>query len=123
LFYVLGYKKAKGDPMAKREAILETGWNLDSSYARLPESFFTILNPTAVRSPKLIILNYPLATSLGLNVQALQSNDGVAVLAGNRIPEGALPSCSSVRGASIRAFYLLRGRPGFTAWRADYSSW
>ena len=77
--------------MTKGKEIIETGWNLDNSFARLPKSFFTILNPTPVRSPKLIILNYPLATSLGLNVQALQSKDGVEELAGNRIPEGALP--------------------------------
>jgi len=67
--------------MTKSKAIIETGWNLDSSYARLPKLFFTILNPIAVRSPELIILNYPLATSLGLNVAALQSKDGVVVLA------------------------------------------
>lgn len=76
--------------MTEEKAIKEIGWNLDSSYARLPKTFFTSLNPVAVRSPKLIIFNDPLATSLGLNVQALQSEDGVAVLAGNRIPEGAL---------------------------------
>ncbi|MWV46275.1 YdiU family protein [Paenibacillus sp. HJL G12] len=67
----------------------ETGWNFDNSYARLPESFFSRIQPTSVRSPKLIILNQPLAASLGLSVQGLQSEDGVAVLAGNKEPEGA----------------------------------
>lgn len=62
------------------------------------EIIFTSHNPTSVRSPKLIILNYPLATSLGLNVQALQSEDGVAVFAGNRIPEGALPIAQAYGG-------------------------
>lgn len=66
--------------MTKDKAILETGWNLDSSYARLPKSLFTNLDPIPVNSPELIILNDSLVTSLGLNVQALQSNDGVAVL-------------------------------------------
>lgn len=93
--------------MTKRNAIIETGWNLDNSYARLPKSFFTTLNPTPVRSPKLIILNYPLATSLGLNVQALQSNDGVAVLAGNRIPEGALPLAQAYAGHQFGHFNIL----------------
>ena len=93
--------------MTERKAIKETGWNLDNSYARLPESLFTRLNPTPVRSPKLIILNYPLATSLGLNVQALQSNDGVAVLAGNRIPEGALPLAQAYAGHQFGHFTML----------------
>ena len=86
---------------------IETGWNLDSSYARLPKSFFTRINPTPVRSPKLVSLNDPLATSLGLNVQELQSIDGVAVLAGNQIPEGALPLAQAYAGHQFGHFALL----------------
>ena len=93
--------------MTERKAIIETGWNLDSSYARLPKSLFTSLNPTAVRSPKLIILNEPLATSLGLNVQALQSKEGVAVLAGNQIPEGSLPLAQAYAGHQFGNFAML----------------
>lgn len=93
--------------MTEIKAILETGWNFDNSYARLPELFFTRQDPTAVRSPKLIILNGPLAASLGLNVQALQSDDGVAVLAGNQIPEGALPLAQAYAGHQFGHFTML----------------
>lgn len=93
--------------MTKGKANIETGWNLDSSYARLPKSFFTSLNPIPVRSPKLIILNDPLVTSLGLNVQALQSKEGVAVLAGNQIPEGALPLAQAYAGHQFGHLALL----------------
>lgn len=93
--------------MTKGKVIIETGWNLDNSYARLPKSFFTILNPTPVRSPKLIILNYSLAASLGLNIQALQSEEGVAVFAGNRIPEGALPLAQAYAAHQFGNFTLL----------------
>lgn len=89
------------------KAIIKTGWNLDSSYARLPKTFFTSLNPIPVRSPKLIMLNVPLATSLGLDVQALQSKDGVAVLAGNLIPEGAFPLAQAYAGHQFGHFALL----------------
>ncbi len=84
-----------------------TGWNLDNSYARLPELFFTRQSPTAVRSPKLIILNDQLAAALGLNVQELQSKEGVAVLAGNRIPEGALPLAQAYAGHQFGNFTML----------------
>ena len=93
--------------MTEKQVTIETGWNLDSSYARLPKMFFTRQSPTAVPSPKLIILNDPLATSLGLNIQALQSKDGVAVLAGNRIPEGALPLAQAYAGHQFGNFNLL----------------
>jgi uncharacterized protein YdiU (UPF0061 family) len=86
---------------------MKTGWNLDNSYAHLPESFFTRQSPTAVRSPKLIILNDPLAETLGLNVQALQSKEGVAVLAGNQIPEGALPLAQAYAGHQFGNFTML----------------
>ena len=69
--------------------------------------FFPAIKPNPVRSPKLIILNYPLTTSLGLNVQALQSNDGVAVLAGNQIPVGALPLAEAYAGHQFGHFTML----------------
>lgn len=93
--------------MIEKKAIIETGWKFDNSYARLPESFFTRQGPTPVRSPKLIILNGPLATSLGLNVQALQSNDGVAAFAGNEIPGGALPLAQAYAGHQFGHFTML----------------
>jgi len=85
----------------------ETGWKLDNSYARLPKSFYSSTNPTPVRSPKLIILNNSLATSLGLNVQALRSEDGIEVLAGNQIPEGALPLAQAYAGHQFGHFNML----------------
>ncbi|AJY73467.1 protein adenylyltransferase SelO [Paenibacillus beijingensis] len=93
--------------MTEKTAVTETGWNFDNSYARLPESFFTKQNPTPVREPKLAVLNDSLARALGLNVQALRSNDGVAALAGNRIPEGALPLAQAYAGHQFGHFTML----------------
>ncbi|MDR9853622.1 YdiU family protein [Paenibacillus sp. VCA1] len=85
----------------------ETGWNFDNSYARLPESFFSRIEPAPVRSPKLAILNHSLAETLGLNVQALQSGAGVAVLAGNQVPEGAAPLAQAYAGHQFGYFNML----------------
>jgi serine/tyrosine/threonine adenylyltransferase len=93
--------------MTMEKAVIETGWNLDNSYARLPKSFFTSQRPTPVHSPKLVILNHSLTTSLGLNVQELQSNDGVAVLAGNEIPVGASPIAQAYGGHQFGHFTML----------------
>ena len=48
-----------------------------------------------------------LVTSLGLNVQVLQSEDGVAVLAGNKIPEGSLPLAQAYAGHQFGHFNML----------------
>jgi uncharacterized protein YdiU (UPF0061 family) len=83
------------------------GWKLDNSYARLPKMFFSILDPTPVSSPKLIVLNIPLATSLGLNIHGLRSAYGVAELAGNRVPAGALPLAQAYAGHQFGHFTML----------------
>jgi uncharacterized protein YdiU (UPF0061 family) len=89
------------------EIKIKTGWNLDNSYANLPKTFFSRQSPTPVRSPKLTILNYPLAKSLGLNIESLQSSDGVEVFAGNNIPEGGLPIAQAYAGHQFGYFNML----------------
>lgn len=86
---------------------VEAGWNLDNSYAGLPENLFTNLDLNPVRAPKLIICNDALATSLGLNAGALKSEDGVAIFAGNRIPEGAFPLAQAYAGHQFGHFNML----------------
>jgi serine/tyrosine/threonine adenylyltransferase len=93
--------------MTKEKEITEKGWNLDNSYARLPKTFFSTLNPTPVRAPKLITLNQPLTASLGLNLQELQSDEGTAVFAGKKIPEGALPLAQAYAGHQFGHFTML----------------
>jgi serine/tyrosine/threonine adenylyltransferase len=85
----------------------EAGWKFDNSYARLPKSFFSSLMPTPVRSPNLIIFNNSLATTLGLNIQELQGSEGVALFAGNRIPEGASPLAQAYAGHQFGHFNML----------------
>ncbi|WP_099192835.1 protein adenylyltransferase SelO [Tepidibacter mesophilus] len=93
--------------MIEKEKIIETGWNFDNSYADLAESFFTRINPTPVKSPKLIILNSPLAKSLGLNVEALQSNNSVDAFAGNNVPKGSEPIAQAYSGHQFGHFTML----------------
>ncbi len=70
----------------------------DNSYARLPARFFTRLPPTPVRQPGLVKINTALAHELGLDPVALASAEGVAVLAGNAVPEGADPLAQAYAG-------------------------
>lgn len=83
------------------------GWNFDNSYSRLPGIFYRSQTPTPVRAPKIIIFNDSLAGSLGLNAEALKSEDGAAVLAGNQIPEGADPLAQAYAGHQFGHFTML----------------
>ena len=70
----------------------------DNSYARLPARLFARLDPTPVAAPRLVRLNACLATNLGLDPEELASPEGVEVLAGNRVPEGASPIALAYAG-------------------------
>ena len=70
----------------------------DNSYARLPDRFFAPLAPTPVRAPSLIKVNDGLARDLGLDPAALTTPDGIAMLAGNQVPDGAAPLAQAYAG-------------------------
>ena len=63
----------------------------DNTYVRLPERFYARLAPTPVAAPQLIRVNDGLARQLGIDPVRLASAEGVAALAGNRVPAGAEP--------------------------------
>jgi len=76
----------------------------DNSYARLPERFYARVKPTPVAAPRLVKLNRELAELLGADVEALASDEGVAVLSGNRVPENADPIALAYAGHQFGSF-------------------
>jgi uncharacterized protein YdiU (UPF0061 family) len=76
----------------------------DNTYARLPDRFFERLAPVPVAQPRLVKLNEELAVKLGLDCEFLRSPEGLAVLAGNRVPEGAAPLAMAYAGHQFGGF-------------------
>ncbi len=68
------------------------------SYASLPKAFHERVEPSPVAQPELILLNRILAEELGLDPAWLSSEDGLAMLAGNRVPPGADPIAMGYAG-------------------------
>ncbi len=91
--------------MTKKQT--EIGWSFDNSYARLPNKFFSNLEPTPVSSPDLVIVNSTLAKTLGLNGEELNNEENVGVFAGNRIPDGASPLAQAYAGHQFGHFNML----------------
>ena len=89
----------------------------DNSYARLPDRFFSRLQPTPVAAPRLIRLNKKLAWDLELDPEKLAAPDGVEILAGNRLPKGGGRSPWLMRATSSGVLYLnlVTGVPFFSA--------
>src|SRR3954469_710016 len=88
-------------------AAVTAGWKLEHSYAQLPALFHTAVNPTPVSAPRLVMLNRPLAMSLGLDPVALQGDDGAAIFAGNFVPPGAAPLAQAYAGHQYGNFTKL----------------
>ncbi len=76
----------------------------DNTYAALPDRFFARVPPESVPAPELIVLNDALAERLGLNTNWLRAADGVAVLSGNAVAEGADPIAQAYAGHQFGGF-------------------
>jgi uncharacterized protein YdiU (UPF0061 family) len=88
-------------------SLTAAGWRLEHSYAELPRLFHERVEPTTVAAPRLVVLNRPLAASLGLDADALASDDGAAVFAGNRLPPGSEPLAQAYAGHQFGHFTAL----------------
>lgn len=63
--------------------------HFDNSYAALPAAFYSRLDPTPVKAPRLLAFNDDLAAVLGIAKDDLP--DLAATFAGNSVPDGAAP--------------------------------
>jgi uncharacterized protein YdiU (UPF0061 family) len=79
-------------------------FGFENTYARLPGRFFVRQNPVPVAAPRLLKVNAHLAYDLGLDATALESEEGVAILAGNRVAEGSEPLAEAYAGHQFGHF-------------------
>ncbi len=76
----------------------------DNSYAALPADFFREQAPTPVEAPSAIRVNEPLARQLDIDPDWLRSAEGLAVVAGNALPDGAQPIATVYAGHQFGGF-------------------
>ena len=88
------------------------GFEFDNTYARELEGFYVPSKATEVPHPKLLRLNRGLAEELGLDPDALSSDQGAAIFAGNALPEGSRPLALSITKVYTPPFY-----------QGNYPSW
>lgn len=79
-------------------------FSFDNTYARLPHAFFAKVDPTPVSAPELIALNREFAVELGIDLAALDSDEGLAILAGNQRPKGSEPIAMAYSGHQFGGF-------------------
>jgi serine/tyrosine/threonine adenylyltransferase len=76
----------------------------DNSYARELEGFYVPWKAAQVAQPTLVKFNRELAEELGLDADALDSEEGARIFAGNETPEGAAPLAQAYAGHQFGGF-------------------
>ncbi|WP_417586611.1 protein adenylyltransferase SelO [Pararhodobacter oceanensis] len=76
----------------------------DNSYARDLEGLYLPWQGAKAPDPALVWLNEPLAADLGLDPADLRSPEGLAMLSGGEMPEGAVPLAMAYAGHQFGGF-------------------
>ncbi len=80
-----------------------------NTYSQLPAEFFEKTPPIPVSSPSLIAVNDDLARELSIDPAFLRSEEGLAILSGNTIPDGAEPLAMAYSGHQFGGFSPVLG--------------
>lgn len=86
---------------------IQTGFNFYNSYINLPKEFYSHVNLKPVKSPKLVILNNNLASSLGLSLEFLKSPKGISILSGNTKADDGAYISQAYAGHQFGHFTML----------------
>ncbi len=82
-------------------------WNFDLSYTRLPEAFFSRVEPTPVADPKVVLVNRELAIEMGLDPEVFEDPGVASLLGGNRLDSSSVPIAQAYAGHQFGHFTLL----------------
>lgn len=78
--------------------------SFDTTFASLPERFYSDAQPTAVANASFIAINQNLAQELGINADWLASDEALQVLAGNQSATGSKPMAQAYAGHQFGSF-------------------
>ena len=82
-------------------------FQLESTYAELPQVLFSKLSPTPVRQPGGVLFNEKLANEIGLNLSDMSKEVRADLFAGNFVPEGTEPFAQAYAGHQFGNFTML----------------
>lgn len=79
-------------------SVAQTNFVLDGRFARELAEMSIPWQAEEAPDPRLLVLNEPLATELGLDPTSLRTPEGLLLLIGNSVPEGATPVAQAYAG-------------------------
>ena len=83
------------------------GWNLEHTYASLPDVMHQSAQPSRFPDPKLVVANHKLAGELGLNLSVASDEELAHLFAGQWLPADSLPIAQAYAGHQFGGFTML----------------
>ncbi|MDC9720317.1 MAG: YdiU family protein [Gammaproteobacteria bacterium] len=83
---------------------MSAGPEFDTTFASLPDEFYSYTQPIRVANASSIIQNSNLATKLGIDPEWLVSNEALQILAGNQTAMGSAPMAQAYAGHQFGSF-------------------
>ena len=82
-------------------------FEFDNTYIKLPKNFYQKINPVPVKKPRLLKLNHELLDYFNLDKDSLETNLGISILSGNKVPTNTTPLAMVYAGHQFGHFTML----------------
>ena len=96
--------RARAVSLGGVSVVIRPRFEFDNTYVREMEGLFEPWQAAQAPAPRLLALNTALAAELGLDAETLRTAQGVAVLVGNVVPDGASPVAQAYAGHQFGGF-------------------
>ncbi len=88
-------------------SIKKIGWKFDNTYLNLSQSMFSKINPTPVKTPKLVLFNHNLSKEIDLDFSKINNNEIASIFSGNQLPDGSETIAQAYAGHQFGHFTIL----------------
>ena len=83
------------------------GWKFDNTYLNLSQSMFSKINPTPVKTPKVILFNHDLSKEIDLDFSEIDNKQLASIFSGNQLPNGSESIAQAYAGHQFGHFTVL----------------
>ena len=83
------------------------GWRFDNTYLNLSQSMFSKINPTPVKTPKLVLFNHYLSKEIDLDFSQIDNEELALIFSGNQLPDGSQSIAQAYAGHQFGHFTIL----------------
>ena len=84
-------------------------WRFDNTYSSLPKSMFAKINPTPVKTPKLVLFNHDLSKEIDLDFSDTNNKELALIFSGNKMPDGSESIAQAYAGHQFGHFNPVLG--------------